>query len=524
MYSNLKKGNLKFQFDRNKEDAYALGLVMLEAGNGKSVQNIYDTKSGNVDQAALNKHLDDFNRKFGSQNALLTSHVSSLTNANENARPSPVQVQSALPPYDEVKKYLVPGASTSALPNSSILIPGDQSTTTHTIIQGGDTKTTVNQKVDMPDVNYDLFNMEIKDNPYLVQSQTETWDNSLANPTPKVMTMPSNQYVFKPNESNRNMTNSQVLVDQSEEQVHFAQPGQERQVKAEVPVNKENTLVYEETPDVWQSESLVNSNYIPSSYVPQKVYANAPVAVQTPTTYTTYNAPIESKVSYSQRNNSYLANPEIKHEYRLHNSTITQPEVISGGSYSNPSSISRPKSSRIIYTNPSPVNYTPSNSIVYQEAPVTTIYQTNSNQPSFSQQNVNNVYTEAPRSIVRYSQTAVYPETPKSTVSYTKKIGSTIYNESPVYEQRRSQVVYTQTPVTTYTTVNDPVYQSNYGSQSHVNVDGDLTYANRQYSYSGNPATVTTQVISNSGNIDVSGLKFVKSYSDNRFATERANY
>ncbi len=42
MYSNLKKKNLNFERNGAKEDIYALGLSLLEAGNGKSVQNIYD--------------------------------------------------------------------------------------------------------------------------------------------------------------------------------------------------------------------------------------------------------------------------------------------------------------------------------------------------------------------------------------------------------------------------------------------------------------------------------------------------
>lgn len=37
MFSNLKKGNLKFDVNGSKEDTFALGLTLLEAGNGKSV-------------------------------------------------------------------------------------------------------------------------------------------------------------------------------------------------------------------------------------------------------------------------------------------------------------------------------------------------------------------------------------------------------------------------------------------------------------------------------------------------------
>lgn len=41
---------MKFQRNGNKEDVYALGLTLLEAGNGQSVQNIYDKSKGEVDQ------------------------------------------------------------------------------------------------------------------------------------------------------------------------------------------------------------------------------------------------------------------------------------------------------------------------------------------------------------------------------------------------------------------------------------------------------------------------------------------
>lgn len=46
MYQNLKKGNLNFEFDPLKEDSFALGLVLLEAGNGTPVSTIYDAKAG----------------------------------------------------------------------------------------------------------------------------------------------------------------------------------------------------------------------------------------------------------------------------------------------------------------------------------------------------------------------------------------------------------------------------------------------------------------------------------------------
>lgn len=49
MYQNLKKGNLNFSFDPMKEDIFALGLTLLEAGVGAPIQDIYDSAKGQID-------------------------------------------------------------------------------------------------------------------------------------------------------------------------------------------------------------------------------------------------------------------------------------------------------------------------------------------------------------------------------------------------------------------------------------------------------------------------------------------
>ena len=48
VYQNLKNGNTNFNYDPRKEDCYALGLTMLEAGTGESIQNIYNPQTGIV--------------------------------------------------------------------------------------------------------------------------------------------------------------------------------------------------------------------------------------------------------------------------------------------------------------------------------------------------------------------------------------------------------------------------------------------------------------------------------------------
>ncbi len=77
MYENLSKGNMNFEVNNRKEDVYALGLVLLEAGNGKSVQNIYDSPKKKVDQVKLNDHLMEFKRRHG-DNTLLTDSVEQM--------------------------------------------------------------------------------------------------------------------------------------------------------------------------------------------------------------------------------------------------------------------------------------------------------------------------------------------------------------------------------------------------------------------------------------------------------------
>lgn len=234
MYSNLKKGNTKFQFDRNKEDAFALGLMLLEAGNGRSVQNIYDSKTGQVNQSILNQHLDEFNRRYGQENNLLASHVSSLTNFNEAARPSPSQVQTSLPPYEEVKTRLVSNSmsgyggntggyenqtmtttSTSGIVNPNIgglpigSVPSGTNISTRQIVQGGDTKTIITRREEMPVVEEDLFAFDSLP----VQSKVLSWDPSLVQP--KVVQYESAKYNFIPNpNSSQSFTQSTFNTSQ----------------------------------------------------------------------------------------------------------------------------------------------------------------------------------------------------------------------------------------------------------------------------------------------------------------------
>lgn len=106
MYSNLKKGNLKFTFDPKKEDSFALGLIFLEAGLGSSVQEIYNQNSPILNQEKLQKLIDRFDQKFSSDNTLVTSAVVSLLNESEDIRPTPDVILDNIPKYEEVIDFL----------------------------------------------------------------------------------------------------------------------------------------------------------------------------------------------------------------------------------------------------------------------------------------------------------------------------------------------------------------------------------------------------------------------------------
>ena len=105
-FENLYKGNLNYKNNQAKEDTFTLGLTMLESGNGHSIQNIYNKKKGTFDKVALQKHIDNFNNKFGHENLLLVSTVSTMVNLNEEERPDPRGLETTMPNYNEVKSFL----------------------------------------------------------------------------------------------------------------------------------------------------------------------------------------------------------------------------------------------------------------------------------------------------------------------------------------------------------------------------------------------------------------------------------
>lgn len=544
MYTNLKKGSTKFQFDRNKEDAFALGLVLLEAGNGRSIQNIYDTKSGQVNQAALDQHLEEFNRRFSGQNTLLTSHVSQMVNLNEAARPSPAQINASLPPYEEVKARLALDGSTNT---SSGFIQGAYpigvNTSTKSVVTGGDTVTKVVTKQEMPVVQEDLFAFDTLDLPASVKASQVQWDPSYLQPSK--VEVPSARYNFiqterasqkAPVEANTGAAyNYQSEQPASEEHLFntFA---------SAKPARVQGELVYpsaNSTPQ-YKSETLFdqplvynNQTDFGSAYKNNKVYGEQAVAADpnagfvsaapvipaqnavtlqqnivtsnvtpatqavTQTTYvTSSNSGVNLVPQSMRRSVSNLGKSNIHHEFRLYDSTVTEPDVIQGQSVISP-----------VYTTATQTNVISSQPVTSYTTTVrpSSAYATSySTQPVSTYSNVATYETPVRSSYVIQTPT-VYSQTAAPVIRKSSVYSQPQTTEMPVqsYGAPTYQTV-SYAPATTYQVVESaPIESHSY----LVGGDGRKSFSGYQ-----------TEVTSNSG------LKLVGTYYDDRNATIKSTY
>lgn len=102
LFENLKKNNLKFELNQNKEDLFALGLVFLEVGNQAPIQNVYASPKGVFDADALQAHLNAFKNHYVAQSPLLTSVVTELLVLNQENRPVASELLHRMPDYKTV--------------------------------------------------------------------------------------------------------------------------------------------------------------------------------------------------------------------------------------------------------------------------------------------------------------------------------------------------------------------------------------------------------------------------------------
>lgn len=536
MYANLKKGNTKFQFDRNKEDAFALGLLLLEAGNGRSIQNIYDSKTGQVNQAALNGHLEEFNRKYGAQNTLLTSHVSSMTNINEAARPSPSQIQASLPPYEEVKMRLVnsPADFGGAIAYGATggAYGSNVESSTRTIQQGPDMKTIVTTVTQMPEVNEDLFAFDHVEAPVSARNvNVASWDPSLV--APKVVAVPPSRYEFERPKSRPGVESQVTGSYRTQTQPLYTETttttqtndlfstfgGGSRPAAARGAAKVESALVYGGDPNAnWQQEQFVGASNFNRKQFGERIVGDA-----------AGDAQAQLQASQAQINNEFQA---ANQQALATNVAQTQAQAQFGSQAQAPAI--------------APAQTTTTTT--------TTQYQVlNSSQPRIGDiipTGMRRSVSASSHSSIQhefrlYDSTLTIPEvvqggsfkvpygSTQSTISYesrpaSQQVYTTVYDApATTYSIASPSVVYQAAPASTYTTTYETVTRPSqivYTQPTIVEAPVQtITYASAEptiTSYApANSAKVITTRQSLVSEPQIAGLKFIGSYTDDSTAT-----
>jgi hypothetical protein len=444
MYANLKKGNLNFNFDPAKEDAFALGLVMLEAGNGQSVQNIYDKSKGTVDQVVLQKHIDDFNKKFGTDNALLTSSVASLVTFDENSRPTARQIESSIPTYDTVKGFLAG--------NQTVNIQSGQNGV-HTV---SETQKTA-QDAKKTETEFNMFNFDgnLGSNPYMIENKDFT--------------------LFKSNEQNAVQDNAQgqsYNYRQAESIVSAPQVQSNSYRYMDSNVSAPQTTYVQSTPQI-QTYSYQQSQVVAPQNTVQHEY-QAPKVNESQYSYS-YSQP--STVQYDNTGASFhqyaqeysYSQPTVVHQTeRSIQSTPSKPEVSHSYRQVGQFESVTPESVRQVYTTPEYV--VPASPQVN-----TYTYQTSNALPQQTYYSSQRVVAEP---TTTYIQSSNVTHTPQVETSHFKKSVRAI----PTYEVTQPQTVtYVNNAPSTYRTeyVSSPSYRTEYVTQAPT--QSNIKYTTNSY-------------------------------------------
>jgi serine/threonine protein kinase len=91
-------------FDEQKLDAFSLGMTLLYAGCGHSVQDCYDTKTFRFNKQRLDSYVAEFKSKYAI-NPMVTEAVEKLVDLDVNNRTSAISLQSELPRLEEINQY-----------------------------------------------------------------------------------------------------------------------------------------------------------------------------------------------------------------------------------------------------------------------------------------------------------------------------------------------------------------------------------------------------------------------------------
>lgn len=102
--SELIKSKTPLPFDERKLDAFSLGMTILQAGLGTSIQDCYDKRTFKFNEENLAKHLDTFIAKHQS-NQLLTDALQKLLCLDSAERIDAIGLHDMFPRIQEIYSY-----------------------------------------------------------------------------------------------------------------------------------------------------------------------------------------------------------------------------------------------------------------------------------------------------------------------------------------------------------------------------------------------------------------------------------
>lgn len=79
---------MKKKIKINDEETYSLGLILLECGLNKTIQDIYDKKSKKFNRQKLKIYFKEFSDKFFQENVFLTTAIEHMVNLDKNPEKS----------------------------------------------------------------------------------------------------------------------------------------------------------------------------------------------------------------------------------------------------------------------------------------------------------------------------------------------------------------------------------------------------------------------------------------------------
>lgn len=108
MFDLLKRERLDFGVNIEKEVVFALGLIILEAGVGRPIQDIYNNQSKRFVKMGLKGHIKAFKSRLW-ESSTLCGALRSMLSIDEQKRPTFEQLKASIPQYEEAKRQMEEG-------------------------------------------------------------------------------------------------------------------------------------------------------------------------------------------------------------------------------------------------------------------------------------------------------------------------------------------------------------------------------------------------------------------------------